>query len=86
VKALCERPSASTATQVGTGTFGSSMPWKLLTGRPNSQLPRLSNFKIDEGVVHEFMPGMPVAESISISTSSIAVGSIAETPWNGIPS
>ena len=37
-------------------------------------------------VVHGFMPGIPAAESISARTSFIAVGSIAETPWNGIPS
>jgi hypothetical protein len=35
---------------------------------------------------HGFIPGMPLAESISASTRFIAVGSIAETPWNGCPS
>ena len=37
-------------------------------------------------VVHGFMPGRPALESISASTSCIAVGPIAVTPWNGIPS
>src|SRR5262245_39863079 len=34
--------------------------------------------------VHGAMPDIPVGESISESTSSIAVGSMAATPWNGI--
>jgi hypothetical protein len=57
--------------------------WSFGVGRGSDRLLGADE-KRDED--HGFMPGMPVAVSISARTSSIAVGSIAETPSKGLPS